>query len=786
MTFKRAYLVILGSALTWYTSADAAGLDETAVAAALAKLRTFQTDLRNLESSLALARGSLQELVMERRLFPFERRLIDADLLFETGDYERAAVLYRELLENPAAKGQPVYYKIAIRLGEALYHLGKFTVARYFLERAALPEAGPEYPLALAKLFDIAVKTGDFASYDRFARAAETIRSPPPDLLYAYGKFLYYLGRLPAAEQVLARVQDGSKPYARACYLLGVIAVRTGRLEQAIEQFTKAASAAEKDGDHEMLGIAQVARARLYTYLQRYDESLAAAQKVPIASSSYAESLYEIAWAEFQRGNMSGAIHALDILLLTRPAGDLALRAMALRGRLASRLDEPETAREAYEATSAELTPLVTDLDRLAQDPKGLESYFEWVAASQADRLRLEMPASQRTISWLQADPDMNLIVTALAEIRQQGSDLQAAMELANRLLWALRSGGKLVSFPALKERLIRLKDLENSFVRLALDALEVARSVVGGQFQGEIGAQYEAWSKSRIERQKEFSRVPRDYDEYTKRESVALRTVRGVESRLFLVESMIQIQERQILAMEEWLRDAQTREDRRMTPERETDLRQQIEAEKQQLAALKAECARLREAIERETILVQSQTALISDDDSVRARLWEAIIGEARALEAACASYGGNVSALGRQSLEVVEEALKNAESVGPLVSTIEAMATKGAEEIVAVVMEVRKELEQDVAEAQRTDLELRAFARSEGREVFKRIRERLKGVLLEADLGLVDMAWERTSKAAEALRNLQSDRASKQRGLQEILESLEKARGERVPRSQ
>lgn len=751
--------------------AQTKGPDDKEVAKAAQDLREREVEVGNLEASVAMASQTVRNLAAEIRYFPIERRLLDADLLFETGSYDQAAILYRDLIENDAFRSQPGYYLAMFKLAESLFKTRNYVSARQYFQRAAVPGAGPNFVVAVSRLFDIAVVTKDFSGCDHLESLVASFAESTPDLLYSYGKYLFHRGRMSDAEQTFARIPPEAASFSRARYFLGVMASKTGRFDAALEHFTVAASQPPKNpGDEDVLGLAHLARSRVLVSIKRYEEALAALQAVPVTSSVYPEALYDTAWIGFLRGDMMPAAHALDILLLTQPTGDLALRASALRGRILTRLQDPESAQEAYEEISANLTPLAKDLDRMAQNPRGLQTYFDWVMATQAEKLRLEPPVSDRTARWLESDPDMSAITEMFRDLSRERNDLQEGIEIADRLLWALRSKGRIVSFPVLKERLLRLEQSANSFLAAAVAALDGAANVFAGRIPGEEGARYDNAVRARRAAARDLERIPRSYEAFLDRERQAISDYREVERQLFLVGSVLEMQQRQVIAIEDWLRDAKARGDQRLTEARESEIRAAVSEEKRNLDAIRSELSRLREVLERERLMAESQVEMLSADDALRRELWRVVIEEARVLEATTAGLGSDLARIGRETAALVRRASVGAESIEPIVQEIYEIAARGARELETAVAQEREQLSIALAALERLRLDFEVFARTEGSEVFRRISARLRAVLLEADLGLVDMAWERERRLSEALRKMSQERAEKVQSLGRI----------------
>ncbi len=765
------WIAVLATVVALSARAAPPGPDLKVLEKAQAVLKTREVEVGNLESALAVAREAIQSLAAEARHFPTERRLLDADLLFETEAYDRAAILYRDLVENPSFHGQPGYHKALFKLGESLFRVRNYVSSRHYFQRAAVPEAGPNYPVAVARLFEIAVATRDFSGCERLESLVASFAASTPDLLYSYGKYLYHRGRVAEAEETFARVPAGAPSYSRARYFLGVIAAKTGRLDAALDHFAAAgAQAPSGPGDEDVQGLAHLARARVLARLEKYDEAIQAAQQVPPTASAYPESLYDTAWFEYQRGKLEAASHALDILFLTQPTGDLALRASALRGRVLTRLEDPQAAQEAYEDISANLSPLAADLDRMARDPRGLEAYFDWVLATEEERLRMEAPVAERTAAWLQTDPDMAAITAMFRDLAHERQELAAGVEMADRLLWTLRSGGTIVPFPALKERVLRLKEVENGFLMTAVAALGGVEAVFAGRVPGEAGARYAAAVQARRRAERDLGRLPRDYEAYLRREQSVLSGYREVERQLFLVWSVLESQQRQVLAMDEWLRDARARGDARLTEQREAEIRAALEHERRTLDGVRQEVARLREIVEREMVTAESQAELISSDDAVRADLWKVALEEAQVLDEVADLMGGPEGRIAKDAALLVRRAFSGSSGVGPLVQAVLEVAQRGAAELEAEVTRERERLQAAHSDVQKTSLDFQTFARTEGNAVFRRIAARLKDVLLEADLGLVDMAWAREQRVSEALRKMGQEHAARLRSLGQV----------------
>lgn len=762
---------VLGVLLTVLAASPAGAQDppdNKEIARGEATLGSLAIRIGNLESTLGVARSSVGGLVAEARYFSTERRLLDADLFFETENYDRAATLYRDLVDNASFKGKPGYYRALFKLGESLYKLRNFITARRYYRLSATPASGPNYGRSIARLFEIAVRTRDFSDCEKYASLVNRGGIGSPDVLYAYGKYLYHRGRRDEAGAVFTRVAAGNPYFARARYFKGVLASSAGQMKQALTLFQEAADQeAVTDKDRDVQGLALLAKSRIYFHLELYQDALAVIQLVDTSSSVYPQSLFDTAWVYLKLEDLPSAAHALDLLMMTAVSGDLALKGGALRGRLLTRMDDTEAATEAYEEVSASLGPVAAELDRISSSPKELAAYFDWIIKRDSTTFQMDVPVSEGTANWLQEHPDMAAIVGMFGDLSSEKEDVRKSFETADRLLWTLRTGGELITFPALKEKVLRLKDLEGQFLSGALTAADTVARLVVGRLPGDAGVRYEAAVRTRAGVGKGFLQGPLTYDEYVSRERAASTSFREVDKDLFLVESFLDVERQQVVAIEEWLLDSKVRGDEQLTPEREARVRANLEEEKRLLASLHRELVRLKKALDKETLSAESQTEMLRTDDEIRRELLRALEGEMTALRGASTGLEGRLGVLRTSATGLVDRCVKSARAVRPLLKNVMKVARRGAAEFEKAVVREKQRLEVAVSELKKAEFDSRSFARNQGVEVFRAVRDRLKDVLLEADLGLVDMAWQREQKVSNKLRKLGLDRAEKVRSL-------------------
>lgn len=729
--------------------------------------------LGNIEASLNTLRNDLSNMVAQARYFPLERRLLDGDLFFEMKDYEKAATLYRDLIDNPDFRNNPGYWRTLNKLGEALFQLRNFYAARRYFEMAATPSAGSEYSTALARLLEIAINTRDFSSCEKYLALAESLKSSPI-VAYSYGKYLYHRGRLTEAQQVFAQIPPGSPTYSRARYFIGVLDTIAGRLESALDNFM----VAEKqpvvgDGDAEVATRASLARARILNELGRFEEAVSVLQSIDQQSPVYMESLFDLAWVYIKAGELEKALRALDMLLLNEPQGELAIMTNALRGRILSRLGDVESAGEVYRELTELLGPVTAELDKIASDSSVLTKYFDWVIRRDSRSFEMEVPISERTAAWLDTDPQMASIIQMFHDLARERENVRDSLEMVERLEWALVSGDKIEAFPGLKEKYLQFKEKEARFLDMAVEALSTVDGVLGSRLQGELGEHYAAAVRSRKEAVQAFARSPKTVEEYLLREKRSLEQYKELEKTLFQLESVLRIERQQVLAIEEWLREQHYRESGTpLPPEREATVRKDLEEIKKSLSAINEEMTRIKASVDRDTITNATLLDAMREEGAVRRSLIQAIKKEAEILSRVSSDLDPGLAEVVRSVVNVASRAATDATAIEPAINTVMELADKGASEYALAVQREKASLIADISEIQKAEMDARSFAQNEGAAVFRMVKDRLAEVLLEADLGLVDIAWQREQNIEDKIRALGQEKGERMRGIDEIEE--------------
>jgi hypothetical protein len=324
----------------------------------------------------------------------------------------------------------------------------------------------------------------------------------------------------------------------------------------------------------------------------------------------------------------------------------------------------------------------------------------------------------------------------------------------------------------------MRSKELENRVLDVALSAAKAMEAVLLGRLEGETLAQYQEAVSARKKAQEGFSKVPSNYDAMKKREKDSNESLKGVETELFKVETMLERLRKEVVAMEQWLADARARRAEELTEEKEKEFMGQLEEEKKFLQESLESLKALKKDIDKARIGIAGKSVLLADDDRVRGDLWGALLKEASVLKEVGRIQGSTISSASEEAGSLIEECAKVAKQAQSSSSSLEALARDGAEEFERKARAERERISDMFAELKKLEMDARLIANKEGREVVQSAAQRIHDVLLEADVGLVDTACTKAQELHQRQKELSARVGRLETRIQKA-EALLKARG-------
>jgi len=746
----------------FFAAASAAGLPLVAAAvvpgsAAAQNLSAERAELTEIEGQADSLDPSILDQQNLRSDTYVEERLTDGELYYRLQDYVRASIIFTDIVENHP--GHRAYPDALFLLGDALYkagdYLGARTRFRQTLEKSSMPGFQPYVQQALGRLIEIAVQTRDFQGIeDYFARLS---RLPSQEIesstSYFRGKYLYTrsvptdreireaaetggapppldLAGLEQAKQSFEAVQEGSAYYPQARYFIGVIHTRRGQFPEAIDAFTRVLRAPATTPDQQkVVELAYLSLGRLFYETDQLSRAVEAYQNIPRTSSDFDTALYEIAWVHIRRGDSTRAEQALEILEVAAPDSRFVPDARVLRGKLLLRNGEFDPAEDEFREVRAQFGPVRRSLDRVIEEHENPERYFRELVRDNLDTFDPDRFIPEEARRWASLEGDMDRALGALGDLSEARRMVRETEDLVARLNGALSSPNRVNVFSDLRRERERTTALRNRLHRLRQRVIAKQESQVGDS-TGELAAIRDR--RRALERSLED--VPTGADGFSARNGELLGRYRRLERDLRDMEVELLGIEARITATDRFMADTAEGRDAAGVASIESELDRQSEA----VDAYRDQIDTLRRQIEAGRLQVGVGDDRYRQDDEMRSE-YAALVEEERRV----------ASRVGRGDFGSYDEVFRRIAAVETRIDTHDAAIDRVVEQRSREMRRVIVEESQNL-NGYRTQL---ASLEREAEDVvgavtfsnFNDVRQRFYDLVLEADVGRVDVAWAR-----------------------------------------
>jgi tetratricopeptide (TPR) repeat protein len=742
-------------------------------------LSRHAAQLQNLEGSTDRLTREYANPVALIKTHPLEKRLIDARVFYDLGNFETAAILLYDVVENPAFKSSQELEAAAMLLAKALLQVRNYRGAHDYLEQVAAGRDPKLADEARFYLIDMALTADATQDLERVLRQMGATGALSDRTRYALGKALVRTGQLERALGELNQVAPTSDVYILSRYYAGVVLTAQNRLEEALKVFSAVASTTGKRAEERLAkDLAQLASGRILMELGRTDEAVSAYQRIDRNSPSYEMALYEMAWSYIKREKYDRALQTVDVLLLVVKDEQVSVEAHVLRGRLAVSMGDYDNAVESYSRIVDRFAPIRNELDRFMREPGNIDKYFVWLLERRKGVSALQQPMSEKTIAWVESTEAMQRVTGVFDTLSEESSSVADTLEVADELDRAIGGANRVELFPDLQNGWVAAIMIENQYLALSSHILEHQYSVIRGRAQAGQRAEIDTAAVWRRKLELQFGDLPMTAGEYkTKKLRVDERYL-DLQRKSFLVEQTMKELKRQLLAVEQYVNELQYSDDasKRMSDDREKDIRVAINDEKGKLEALYADLDAVRIQIKSEAQKIGAGDDVERSQSDLKQQLIAAHKREGLLYDAVAANVSDSAVRGFRDYSTYRERIWSGIERLRSVLVAIDRNVGEKTEELRRTVAAERRNLLGYRDSMGRYESGGRDIAHALGDELFNQAHERMKQVVLEADVGLIDVAWRKKSEKTEEIRQINIARAGKLNSLDKEETELEK----------
>ncbi|MCC6645408.1 MAG: tetratricopeptide repeat protein [Polyangiaceae bacterium] len=715
-----------------------------------------------------------------------ETRLADAELLLRQRDFARAIGAYHEIVEKYPAH-PTVFPEALTNLGEAYYQAKQLLSARRtfkeVLDKAGESRMAPYVPRAYARLVDIALRLQNPKDIDELLSRMGS-STADATLQYAKSKALLAKRDFPGAKAAALAVPAGHALHHQSRYVVGVITMREAlaqvpptppgekpqpapptRFAAAIDAFKQVTSLPPDTPEHrKVIDLAWMAAGRLFYEADQWFDAIDAYNHVDRQSPDFGTALYELAWVYVRLGDADRASRALEVLTVADPNNSLMAEATLLRADLMLRAGKFDQSLAAYQSIRAEYDPMRERVDAFLGSTSDPAVYYDRLLAEQVDS-GAQATVPQLAIEWARQEADGPAAFALIDDIAQCRELIRQSQILVSKLRVILTSPARVRAFPELKAGDERALSLLNRVTQARLTVAQGLDDAEPRDVSGELATARDR----RRELQKRVKMMPVTDGDFTEREQSAQRQWNKVGQKL----QQLQLEVDQLHAIVNGLRRMITEgQVSGKDPATVSQWKTELEQNERDLRIYRDTLETTRRQIDLGRVQVGYGDARFQEDEEVRVAFKQALQEE---LRLAAGGAGGSA-------------AQAYAGRVGGVMSSADASEAK----LLGIRKDIDAEVSKKVAEVQVViDKEATAIAGYEQRlgaldqesrivvgqvamRNFGLVRDKLRGLVMRADVGSVDQAWEVREEQMTRVRNLQIERVREEQLLQQELREV------------
>jgi tetratricopeptide (TPR) repeat protein len=759
----------------------------SAIADSEGYVSTAQAELTNVDREA----GSVQDAVARakaQKMTP-EQRLANAELLYRSKDYARASVIFSEIMEE--YPNTPSYTDALWLLGETYYASKEYLSARReyreIVQHGTEPRYSPYFGRALARLVDVCLRVNDIKGLDDVFSALNSVPPAQVDaaLLYAKGKAYYAKKDYSSAQGAFQSVPAGAQYTHQARYFLGLVAIKTtppgqpaspdgskravpANYKNAIDVFKQATDLPPDSDEHkEVIDLSWMAIGRLYYEMEQYTSAAEAYQKVGRDSKQFSTMLYELAWDYVRLGDVQRAERALEVLSVVDPGGPLIGDGSLLRADLLLRAGAFDKSLQLYESVKKTYDPMRAQVETFLDSTSDVKVYYDRLSHQQMDELEQKDQLPPIAVRWAREAEDGPMAFAVIEDINQCKTLIKQSYKLIDKLSTIIGAANRVRAFPELLAGQESALALLNRISRARLELAKGLDSEEPGTLSGEIADV----RKQRRDLMGQIETLPTNSAEFASFDYAGMREWNSVSQDL----SRQTLEVDHLQAVVNGLR-RMLKEDGQRGVARDADTTKRFQDE--------------LEANERDLKLYQNQMVELKRQIEIgRAQIG---LGDSRYQAQALARLQFR-DALDREvQLASQGQAGAGAQKYASRIQPLLTQARTEEDRLILAFNQIQSEVESRIGdirnkiEAERVkidgyngtlftyDTEAKQLVGEVAKRNFEIVREKLRSIVLRADVGITEQAWEVREEELDRVHNLQTERAREEQLLDEELREV------------
>ncbi len=779
---RAAFALALGSAVL-YGGVAQAGSDD-AITRAQNELSAVSRESGNVQTAIDKAKGQTLSV---------EARLANGELLYRSKDYERALVVLSEIIEG--YPNTPSYTDALWLRGETFYASGEYLSARRdyraIVKRGNEPRFQPWVARALGRLVDVSIRTGDIDSLDEVFQNLGLVPTGTADaaLTYAKGRAYYAKKSFADAKQQFGSVPLGTVFTHQAKYYLGLIAMREaqaqlpppppagtqpttapplGQYKAAIDAFKQVTDLPPDTEEHRhVIDLAWMAIGRLAYEMEQFQLASESYSKVGRESPEFDTMLFELAWVYVRLGDVQRAERALEVLSIADPDSSYIADGTLLRADLLLRAGAFDKALQLYTSVREQYDPMRAKVDSFLDSTKDPAVYYEKLSAQELDALDPSAALPAIAIKWAREMEDGPMAFAVIDDVNQCKKLIKDSELLIDKLNALTSASNRVRAFPELLAGEELALGLINRLSQARLDIAKGLDAEEPGSLSGDI-------NQTRDERRRvmnDIGALPTTSGGFAERDQAGMAQWNAVSQNLSRGQLEIDQLQAVVNGLRRMLREDAQRGVAR-DPETLRRFNEEIDANERLLKQYRDDVATVRRQIEVGRASVGLGDSRYQNDAFVRGQFRDLLEREIQLAGTGAAGRDAQVYAQRVQG--VLTQIRAQEDQLAGAFAQLES-------QVAARTAELKQKIDAEAAnianykgQLDKLDNEAKDLVGLVAQRNFGMVRDKIRNIVLRADVGITEQAWEVREEELDRVRSLQTERAREEQLLDEELREV------------
>ena len=726
----------------------------------------------------------------------FSEWLNVAEVARLSGNFEDASLLYYGVVEMPlggseesSIAGKPEYAEAIHGLAESLYEIGNYKSSAFYYNQLLETSNHQYHDRAIQRLIEISAMLHDRSAVAKYYKQylATGGGNPPSEVLYTLGRSHFLNENDDSAATELSKIPAGDRYFMRAQYMIGALKVRAEDYDDALKVFENIVVNVKPvvEQDRQVIELSYLARGRIFYEQGKVDEAVDAYQYIQTDSDYLATMLYEMIWTYISRGQKyrsdetlpteaerieaanaeyGRALERLSYLEILEPDSELTPDIQLLVGNLEVQRENFESAKRAFQKVLDRFEPADNEMQELMDNPEArgrlMKELLELESGGLASKSSLPPIAARRA-------SENEEVASALAifrQIKQSRDEIDATREVIEKLEMALSQNQRTNLFRETSGPLGRAENLADALVSKRGELLELKRQLIDNlpeeqqQKLDQLQAETEAL-KERIDTIASTDEALRD-----RNERLAQR-INSQEDTLAGVKPLYNYNVKTIEILDEEL--AKINEGTALSPLEIQNAKKDLAYEYKRIEEQEQLIKEINDELKAIRLSLKLSGGRGSSEGEIRQAYSDAVKREDEFLNQFLGPKGRKVVALVAEVESLEKRNSKVKEYVDGLVD--ERIA-----QLNTLLAEERKNLMAYENRVAILDNEAQVFSEDATLLALEHVRKTLNRVVVRADLGFVDIAWERKQRETKKISELQMAKAAEMTRLNEAYASI------------